>query len=176
MKRYHEQDPEQVMAYLEAIKDIPNERIAYVDETGIDTYLNREYGRSERGKPLIGRVRGRKFQRLGIVAARISKTTYEPLYYKGTMDSRFFEKWFETRLLSSLPDNTVIVMDNASFHRKVRLFELAAKAGHSLIFLPPYSPELNPIELFWGWLKRHLRKTLPDFYSLEDALRSAFMV
>jgi len=162
--------------YLDQIKDIPASKIAYVDETGIDTYLSREYGWCERGKPLIGMVSGRKYKRTGIVAAQLDKTIIEPLQYSGTMDSTLFEAWFETRLLPSLPSNTLIVMDNATFHRKSKLFPMAEKAGMRLLFLPPYSPFLNLIETFWAWLKRHLRKILPHHHTFNDALHYAFKV
>jgi transposase len=147
-----------------------------VDETGIDTYLYREYGWSERGKPLIGEISGRKYKRIGIVAAQMGKKIIAPLQYNGTMDSTLFETWFSKCLLPSLPEGTVIVMDNASFHRKRKLFPLAEDAGFRIIFLPPYSPEYNPIEKFWAWLKRHLRKILPFYLSFDDAVYSAFNV
>ena len=92
------------------------------------------------------------------------------------MDSVLFEAWFASLLLPSLPPNTTIVMDNASFHRKSQLISLAENAGLRLVFLPPYSPEHNPIENFWSWLKRYLRKILPLYHSFDDALCSAFMV
>ena len=161
---------------MEQIKEIPVEQIAYVDETGTDNYLFREYGWSERGKSLTGSVSGRKFKRTGIVAAQMAKAIIEPLQYSGTMDSSLFETWFETRLLPSLPTNTLVVMDNAAFHRKNILFSLAERAGIRLLFLPPYSPNLNPIENFWAWLKRHLRKILPLHESFHAALHSAFQV
>jgi transposase len=138
--------------------------------------LYREYGWSAKGEPIIGKVSGRKYQRTGLVAALIGDTIYEPLQYEGTMDSILFEAYFETRLLPALPQNTVIVMDNASFHRKSKLIPMAQKSGHSIIFLPPYSPNLNRIEFFWSWLKRHLRKILPAHSSLDDALCSSFQV
>lgn len=123
-----------------------------MDETGIDTYLHREHGWSLRGKPLMGTVSGRKFKRTGIVAAQMGKSIIAPLQYDGTMDSALFEVWFATRLLPNLPGNTLVVMDNASFHRKSKLLPLAQQAGIRLVFLPPYSPDLNPIEHFWAWL------------------------
>lgn len=162
--------------YWESIKDIPAEQIAYVDETGIDNYLYREYGWSQRGKPLIGRISGRKYKRTGIVAAQMGKAILAPLQYDGTMNSALFETWFELCLLPNLPQNSVIVMDNASFHRKRKLFLLIENTGHKLIFLSPYFPELNPIENFWSWLKRYLRKILPLHSSFDDALYSAFQV
>ena len=99
-----------------------------------------------------------------------------PLQYNGTMDSQLFEFWFSNQLLPSLEKGTVIVMDNASFHSQKRLFSVAQNAGCKLIFLPPYSPELNPIEKFWAWLKRFLRKILPSVPSFDDALSAAFQL
>ena len=92
------------------------------------------------------------------------------------MDSRLFEFWFEKQLLPALPPGAVIVMDNASFHRKARLICVAQKYGFRLIFLPPYSPEFNPIEKVWSWLKRRLRSSLASFNSFDDALFDAFQV
>ena len=67
---YEEQKKEKVAAYQAAIQDVPPEKIAYVDECGIDTYLHREYGYAPRGQQVLGRIRGRKYKRCGIVAAR----------------------------------------------------------------------------------------------------------
>ena len=92
------------------------------------------------------------------------------------MDSCLFEFWFEHQLLPALPPSTVVVMDNASFHRKARLTYVAQKHGFRLFFLPPYSPEFNPIENFWAWLKHRLRSSLSSFASFDDALFDAFQV
>ena len=91
-----------------------------------------------------------------------------PFQYSGTMDSSLFEVWFSNQLLPALDKGTVIVMDNASFHSKRRLFAAAQNTGCKLLFLPPYSPELNPIEKFWAWLKRFLRKILPLALSFDE--------
>jgi transposase len=175
-KRYEEQKPEQVAAYLKQTEGIPVERIAYVDESGIDRFLYREYGWAQRGEEVIGVISGKKYKRTGIVAAKLGKEIIEPLQYEGTMDSVLFEKWYETRLLPKLPAGTVIVMDNASFHRKSKLTEISERMGHRLIFLSPYSPELNPIEHYWSWLKRQLRKILHLHDSFDDALRYCLQV
>ena len=106
--------------YLEEIKDIPQEKIAYVDESGIETYLYREYGYALRGQQVFGRVRGRKYQRCGIVAALSDGRILAPFQYDGTMDSSLFEFWFSNHLIPSPEQGTVIVMDNASFHGSVK--------------------------------------------------------
>jgi transposase len=163
-----------VEGHLAELEEVSGRPIVYVDETGIDTWLCRECGWSERGAPVIGEVRGRKYERAGVVAALLGDSVVEPYQYWQTMGSCFFEAWFEKRLLPALPPNSVMVMDNASFHRKTRLPGLAERAGHRVLFLPPYSPELNPIENYWSWLKRQLRKILPGFLTFNDALCPVF--
>lgn len=75
---YQEQDRQKVAAYQEEIKDIPLEKISYVDENGIDTYLYREYGYALRGQQVFGQIRGRKYQRCGIVAAQMGNKVFAP--------------------------------------------------------------------------------------------------
>lgn len=147
-----------------------------MDESGIDSYLYREYGYAPRGQQVFGRIRGRKYERCGIVAAKLGDKILAPFQYSGTMNSSLFESWFSDQLLPSLEKGTVIIMDNASFHSKKRLISAAQNAGCRLLFLPPYSPELNPIEKFWAWLKRFLRKILPSAPSFDDALATAFQL
>lgn len=145
-----------------------------MDETGIDCYYYREYGYGPEGQLVHDRIRGRRYARTGIVAAQMGDEILAPCQYSGTMNHKMFEDWFENFLLPALPKGTVIVMDNASFHRKEQLYCLAQKHGYYVIFLPPYSPELNPIEHFWSWLKRTLRKILPKLDSLDQAVFAAF--
>jgi putative transposase len=90
------------------------------------------------------------------------------------MDSQLFEFWFENSLLPELTPGCAIVMDNASFHRKKCLALFAQNAGHKLVFLPPYSPEYNPIEKFWAWLKGKLKKVLSCFDSFDESLCYCF--
>lgn len=148
----------------------------FIDETGINTCLYREYARAKRGVPVYGKISGKKFGRTSIVAGKMGEEIIAPMQYNGTMDSYLFKTWYSMQLLPVLPESSTIIMDNASVHNKVTLKKLAEEAGHRLIFLPPYSPQLNPIEHFWSWLKRRLRKTLILFDSLDAALRSCFQV
>jgi transposase len=142
----------------------------------MDKFIYREYGRALRGTPVYGKVSGRKYKRVGVAAGQCCGNIIAPIMYDGAMDSRLFEHWFSEMLLPAVPKNGVIVMDNATFHRKKILRALAEQAGCSVIFLPPYSPDLNPIEHFWAWLKRHLRKILPSLASFDEALFACFKV
>ena len=92
------------------------------------------------------------------------------MQYGTAMTGEFFEGWFEGILLPGLPK------DNASFHRKKQLYEIAGKNNITLIFLPPYSPELNPIEKVWANMKKFLRNSLHNFSSLDDAIYPFFKV
>lgn len=172
--RYKEQDTQKVAEYLDKIKDIPKENIAYIDETGIDTYLMREHGYSKRGEKIHTQISGKKYKRASVVAAKMGDKIIAPLEYEETMNFALFENWFENRLLRDLPKNSTIVMDNAAFHRKKPLDLLAKKQGHEVIFLPPYSPDLNPIEKFWAWLKRKLKRVLKKHLSFDSALSHCF--
>lgn len=148
----------------------------YVDETGIDQYLYRPYARAARGIPAQGMISGKKYKRTSIVAGQCGKRILAPLQYSGTMDSALFAFWFQTMLLPSVEAGSVIVMDNARFHQKKVLAELAEQACCQVLFLPPYSPDLNPIEHFWAWLKASLRKILPLSLSLDAAISDCFTV
>jgi transposase len=114
--------------------------------------------------------RGRKYQRTNIVAGMNGQDAVAPLCYTGTTTSAVFEDWFANSLLPSVAKGSTIIMDNASFHRKSQLQELAINANVDLIFLPPYSPDYNPIEKLWANLKRWLRDNLSRFTTLEAAI------
>ena len=160
--------------YQELIDSYPQYKLCYVDECGLDKYLYREYGYSLKGVPIIGKVSGRKFKRTNIVAAQCGDKIVAPMIYDGTTDSILFEQWFEQCLLKSIPKYSVIILDNAAFHRKAKLHALAEESECEVLFLPPYSPDLNPIENFWAWLKKRLRKILPSFDNFDAALVDCF--
>ncbi|WP_407831769.1 transposase [Synergistes jonesii] len=91
---YKEQDALKVAEYLDKIKDIPPDTIAYIDETGIDRYIYRQRAWSLRGTPVYGKVSGRKYRRTGIAAVLIRGVLAAPMRYDGTMDGELFEAWF----------------------------------------------------------------------------------
>ena len=159
---------------METLKTIPSENLVYVDECGIDQYLYREFAYSPRGQKVIERISGKKFKRTNIVAGICQGEWTAPMEYGGTTDSILFEFWFENCLLKEVKPGSVIVLDNATFHKKSVLPDLAQKKNCRVLFLPPYSPDLNPIEKKWAWLKKKLRKIFPDFDSFDLAFSTCF--
>jgi transposase len=95
--------------------------------------------------------------------------------YKQTTDSEFFENWFVDNLLKVIPKGYTAIMDNAGFHTKKRLHRLA-RGKVRLLFLPPYSPDYNPIEKSWANMKRFLRDNLQDYESVDNAIYDYFKV
>ncbi len=93
--------------------------------------------------------------------------------YRHTTDSAFFEAWFEDNLLKELPKGYTVIMDNAAFHRKKRLRKIA-RGKARLLFLPPYSPDYNPIEKSWANMKRFLRDNSKDFQSVVSGIYGYF--
>lgn len=94
--------------------------------------------------------------------------------YKGTCNTKLFEIWVEKMLLPELKKGQTIIMDNAVFHKSERTKILIESAGCQLLFLPPYSPDLNPIEQFWAWFKAQIREVIDTFSFLEEAISHVF--
>ena len=99
------------------------------------------------------------------------KKFYAPYLFDGTCNTELFNAWLEQMLLPELPANQVIIMDNARIHKSKKTRELIEQSGHTLLFLPPYSPDFNPIEKTFGLIKRWLR-TSKDEMSISDIILS----
>jgi len=141
---------------------------------GIDEFIHRERARSLRGKRVHGAISGKKYKRTNMIAAKCGDEILAPLEYKGTTDHILVEWWFVTMLFPLLAVGSVIILDNASFHRKKTLTALAQRYGFTIIFLPPYSPDFNLIEKYWSWLKSYLKKIIRNYNNLGDALGACF--
>ena len=94
--------------------------------------------------------------------------------FKGTCNTEVFNAWIEQVLLSELKPGQVVIMDNAAFHESPKTRKLIESVGCKLIFLPPYSPDLNPIEKYWTNLKANIKSIILNFISLSNAIDHAF--
>ena len=97
--------------------------------------------------------------RTNAIGALLGKTLLTVALFAFNINADVFTVWVEQDLLPKLPPNTVIVMDNATFHKRNDTQDLIREAGHELLYLPPYSPDLNPIEHKWAQAKAIRRKT-----------------
>ena len=150
--------------------------MVYVDESGMTEYYGREYGLAPRGEKVYGEVSGKRYKRTNIVSAQCGIEIIAPFIYEWGTKAAWFEVWFEWHLCPLLPPGKVVIMDNALFHRKTTLEKIAVFYGLRIIWLPPYSPVLNHIELLWANLKRWLKSRASAFPSIQEAAAYYFKV
>jgi transposase len=129
-----------------------------------------DYGWNEKGQRFHALKSGRRAGRVNMIAALCNENLIAPFTVEGACNRTVFEIWLETCLLPKLEPGQVVVMDNATFHKGGRIQELIQSAGCELLYLPPYSPDLNKIEKCWSWLKSRIRKKLEQFDCLRDAI------
>jgi transposase len=141
-----------------------------VDESGIAKFCFRTHARALRGTRVHGFVHGKRYARTNVVAGLRDGKIIGDYFYKGSMNSSRFEEWFCTHLLPNTRKSDVVVLDNASFHNRERLIKYARVFKVAVIFLPPYSPDYNPIEKVWANLKRFLRNHGKHFASVEEGI------
>lgn len=130
-------------------------RFAYVDESGFERSVQRDYGYAPRGMRVPGFRSGNRHPRTSLIGALIDKKLRAPILFEGTCDTEVFNLWLEEQLCPVLAPGMIVVLDNATFHKSMKTKELVKKAKCDLLFLPPYSPDLMPIEKTFANLKRH---------------------
>lgn len=164
-------------AFLAALRRfIPiygSENIVYFDESSFAAQTYRPHAYALRGVKVYGDVQGKREQKTNLLMAqrRKSREWLAPLLFKGTCAMETVLGWIETCLLKELKKPSLIIMDNAPIHNKKAIADLLKKHGHALLSLPPYSPDLNPIEQSFGILKRR-RMFLPTGSSLDTLFSS----
>lgn len=129
---------------------MPKKRLVFVEESGFEEFLYREHARSPRGEKIMAEVSGRRFDRESVVAAKRGKDILAPFGYKGTCDTALFNFWLKNELVPKLRKRQVVILDNAKIHKSEKTKMIIKKAGCYLVFLPTYSPDLNPIEHTWA--------------------------
>jgi transposase len=133
----------------------------YLDECGVDHRLYRAWGRAPKGERIYAAVAGKRRARTSVIAASQNSKLVAPLTFEGACNTEVVDAYFEKVRLPVLPPGSVIALDNARFHQSPTTAALVAAAGCALLFLPAYSPDLNPIEHIWATVKARLRKDLP---------------
>jgi transposase len=136
--------------------------LVYVDESGFeskDSY--RTHGWSSRGQLIYGDRSGSR-QRTNLVAGKVGKKLLAPFLFNGSMDAACFNFWLKEMLLPSLPPNSLIILDNAAFHKTEETQTIINQTSHQVMYLPPYSPDFNPIEEDFAIIKKRLKFSNPQ--------------
>lgn len=158
------------------LSNIPIKHLVFLDESSASTSLARLYGRSGIGERLSGsQPYGHWMTNSMLCAVRIDGPI-APFLIDGAVDGVVFTAWLEQSLLRELRPGDVVIMDNLNTHRVAGVSALLSGAGHDFYYLPPYSPDFNPIENMWSKVKGILRKfAARTFEELMEAMKTAIL-
>ena len=149
--------------------------LVFIDETSVNTNMTRAFGRALRGERVIGRVPFGAWRTLTFVAALRCDRMVAPMMIKGAINGEAFLAYVEQCLVPTLKRGDIVVMDNVPSHKVAGVDAAIRAAGASLRYLPPYSPDLNPIEKAYGAFKTFLRKCAERSEDALDRRAGQFM-
>jgi len=157
------------------MKHFDSKHLIFIDESGANLRMSNLYARAEGGSRIKMPVpfdRGTQFSMIGAIS--INKVE-AALYGEWATNGDIFHIFVEKILLPKLKPKHIVIMDNVKFHLQARIKETIESVGAKIIFLPPYSPDLNPIENMWSKIKNTLRKLAPrTARSFKKCIKVAF--
>ena len=140
--------------FVAELRTIPRERLIYLDESGVSTQMTRSYGRALGGRRVPDAVPGGHWKMLTILGAMNHRGMLAAMTIEAATDREVFLRFLDEVLCPKLEPGDVLIRDNLSAHKVAGVRERVQARGASLLYLPPYSPDLNPIEKAWFKLKR----------------------
>ena len=151
------------------------DRLVFVDESGANTQMTRRHGRSPIGQRLACPVPQGHYQTTTMIAALGLQGPQAPWLFGGVMDGELFLAWVKQGLVRCLEPGDVVVMDSLATHKVAGVREAIEATGSRLEYLPPYSPDFNPIEPMWSKVKQGLKSREPrNARQLHQAAGAAF--
>ena len=136
-------------------------KLRFLDETSVNCGMTRVYGRAPTNERVNDYVPDVRFERTSILSTLGLGGVFAPIMFKGTLNGDFFEWYVEEVLVPTLSPGEILILDNCSAHKVTGVLDSIYEKGASVLFLPEYSPDLNPIELMWSKVKAILRKLKP---------------
>ena len=146
------------LAWVEALPKMDVEKLTFIDETWTSTSMTRRCGRSPKGKRCIASAPHGHWKTTTFVGALRRRRLTVPMVTDGPMDGEMFLAYVREFLCPTLQPEDIVVLDNLSSHNVSGVEEAIRTTGATLLYLPPYSPDFNPIEKFFSKLKALLRK------------------
>lgn len=153
-----EQDPGRRQLWWEMIREIAPERLVFVDESGANIAMTPRYGRAPRGQPCRGRVPRNWGKNTTLLAALTQQGITAALMVESAVDRLIFEAFVARVLAPTLRPGQIVIWDNLSAHHSELVEQVLTACGCELIWLPPYSPDLTPIEQAFAKIKSALRR------------------
>lgn len=160
MRAQEQLDPEVVaqrQQWSEWMGAVDPDRFVFLDESHAKTTMTRRYGRAPRGERVVDQVPAGKYHATTMLGALRYDGTVAAMVYEGGTDVSVMQAFAEGDLRKILHPGDIVVMDNLSAHKDAGVIAAIASAGAIVCHLPPYSPDLNPIEAMWSKVKEILR-------------------
>ncbi len=152
---------EQRKQWPQRLAGVPAARLVFVDESGANTQMTRRCGRSPIGQRLVCSVPHGPYQTTTLIAAVSLQGPQAPWLFEGAMDGELFLAWVKAGLVPGLHRLDLVIMDHLATHKVAGIREAIEAAGAQLEYLPPYSPDFNPIEPMWSKVKQGLKSRNP---------------
>ncbi len=156
--------------YWQQVKDIEPHNLVFLDETGVMLGLTRTHARSPRGRRVYDLKPFYRGARVTVIGAISLTGVVALMTLNGSMDGDVFKVFIEKCLVPQLWSGAVVVMDNLPAHKMAAIAPLIQAVGANVLNLSPYSPDFNPIELWWSQLKSFLRQFSPTTTNMVDIL------
>ena len=156
-ERDSEENRKRREAFVAQLREIAPEDLIYLDESGVSTQMTRTYARAPRGERIHDAVPGGHWRMVTILGAMNHQGMMAAMTVEAATDREVFLAYLDEVLCPRLRPGHVVVMDNLSAHKVDGVRQRIEARGASLLYLPPYSPDLNPIEKAWSKLKQGLR-------------------
>jgi transposase len=139
-------------------KDKETKNLVFLDETSVNCAFTRLYGRAFGKERVKDYVPNLKFERTSLVSGVSLNGMIAPFLFKGTLNKDVFGTYIKECLANEMKEGDILVMDNCKVHKVTDITKPLTDKGIKILFLPPYSPDLNPIENVWSTMKSYLRK------------------
>jgi transposase len=133
------------------------DKLVFIDESSINTGMTRLYGRGKKGERVVEYTPDVRFERTTILSSVRANGELVPCTFEGSLNGEIFKKYISQFLAPTLKKGDIVVMDNLSSHNMKGAIDPIISAGATVIYLPPYSPDFNPIEMMWSKIKAYLR-------------------
>ena len=165
-------------AWAARIPGLDPAKLVFIDETSANTKMTRRYGRCPRGQRVVDAVPHGHWKTTTFVAALRSEGLVAPMVIDGAMNGDLFVAYTKQVLVPALKAGDVVVLDNLSSHKRVAAVRAIEEVGCTVAYLPPYSPDYNPIELAFAKVKARLRaaklRTIDTIESFFGTVHDAF--
>jgi transposase len=152
------------------------DKLVFFDESGVNTVMARRSGRCLQGERLVDSAPAGCYQTLTLMSAIRLDGVVAPMLLDGPVNAETFAGYVEQCLVPELEPGDILIIDNLPAHKSVRITQAVEDAGCTLVYLPPYSPDFNPIENMWSKVKASLRKTAARrFDTVVEAVKDALL-